>query len=374
MKPCECAGLWMLGINRVQENNMLKRWFIGASAMLMLVGVGAQAAAPELPAGAISKNTTIVAYFDGATLTPDAMREAAATVLGPNSPAVAQLNQTIGKYQEKHDKAVQAGADSIVMVAQTGGAAQAAGHGAAAAELQNQGVMYVHVRKGAHNAVEKMISDEMEPAEREKTTFSHEGDFVVMRQKGQKPAELPDPARAKTFADALAHNSTAALVVTFVPDDSTRQAAQNQQAGNQPQWMRDAVPVLANSQWSSVAVQFGKMPAIVMTDQAADAASATKLTNAVNAALAQLKQVAQNANAGGAGGGNAMMMFAPMLAPLADALKPTQQGSTVVINLNGQGLATIATTVAQFAPMLGAMGGRPGAAPRGGRPAPGAGQ
>lgn len=354
---------------------MLKRWFIGASAMLMLVGVGAEAAAPELPPSAITKDTTIVSYVDSQAISPDAIHEAAAAVLGANSPMIAQLDQHLGQYKEKYDKALKAGAQSAFIIAETGVKNNPGGNGAANSEPDSPARLYVPLRKGADaQAIQQSITEDLEPAEREKTVFSHEGDYLIMRQKTQKAPLPPDPERAKKFSEALSHSGDAAVTVVFIPDAATRQEAQNVQVQGQAQWIQDAMPVLANSQWGSVAIRFGKMPSIIMTDQAADAASATKLTNAVNAALAQLKQAAQNANAGGAGGGNAMMMFAPLLAPLADALKPTQQDSMVVINLNGQGLATIATTVAQFAPMLGAMGGRPGAAPRRGAPAGGGAQ
>jgi len=220
----------------------------------------------------------------------------------------------------------------------------------------------VQLKPGADaGAVEKMIREEMKPEDQAKTAFERQGNFLMVHEKDTKMSAKPDPARAKQFMDALEHSSKAAVVVAFIPNQAMRDQAKNQPKDqNLPKWMQDAMPVAINSQWATFALNFGQSPSIVVTDQTADEQSAKTLNDSINAALAELRQLAQNANQGGGGGG--MAMFAPMLAPLANALKPVQQGSTVTVQLNGPALRMIAETAANLAPMFMGPGGQgPGA-------------
>src|SRR5689334_9354132 len=124
---------------------MLTRIATTASAMLMLMSMQAGAAAPPLPPNAISADTIVVSYMDGATFTPDAMRQAARTVLGPNSPSLAQLNQQIDKYQARYDKAIKAGVQSLMVVAN----AEKAGAANAAGSPADRALTFVQLKPGA---------------------------------------------------------------------------------------------------------------------------------------------------------------------------------------------------------------------------------
>ncbi len=337
---------------------MLTRIATTASAMVMLLSVQAGAAAPQLPPNAVGPQTTVVSYMDGSTFTPDAMRQAARAVLGPNSPSLAQLNQQIAKYQERYDKATQAGVQSLMVIANTSAPQKnPAGANAAAPPqgMKEQAATWVQLKPGADSAaVEKMIREEMKPEDQDKAVFERQGNFLVMHQKDQKLPANADAARAKQFADALSH-ANAAVVVAFIPDQAMRdQAKKEQNNANSPKWIQDAMPVLSNSQWGTLAVNLGQAPAITVTVQTADDQSAKTLSASINAGLAQLRQLAQNPNQG-AGAGGPMAMIAPMLAPLADALRPNQQGSTVMVQLNGPALSMIAETAAHLAPVF--MGG-----------------
>jgi hypothetical protein len=346
----------------------------GASVLMLvplMVGSRVRAAAPALPPDAVGPDTTVVVHMDAANLTPDAMRQAAGSALGNQSPSRQQIEQQIAKFQEKYEQAIKAGVLSITMVAttheMTGANPEVPGPGhnpGAEGSAKSQGFVYVQLKPGANASdVQRMISDNMEPEEREKAAFDHQGNFLIVHEKGQQPPSRPDPARAKQFSDALGRTGNAAFVVAFVPDaairDQARQQANNAQG---PRELQDAMPVLANSRWATVAINLGNSPGLVITDETADANSATKLTTAINSALAQLKQMAQGAQNGQ---GGPMAMFAPMLAPLADALKPVQNGSTVTVSLSGPALSMVANTVAQFAPMLGMGRGGPGGPGRG---------
>ena len=336
---------------------MLTRIATTASAMMMLLSVQAGAAAPQLPPNAVGPQTTVVSYMDGASFTPDAMRQAARAVLGPNSPSLAQLNQQIAKYQEQYDKATKAGVQSLMVIANTSAQRNPGGANAAAPEgMKEQAATWVQLKPGADSAaVEKMIREEMKPADQEKNVFERQGNFLVVHEKDQKLPAASDADRAKQFIEALSHAANAAVVVAFIPDQATRDQAKNQQNNaNTPKWIADAMPVLSNSKWGTLAVSFGQSPAITVTVQTADDQSAKTLATSINAGLAQLRQLAQNPNQG-PGAGGPMAMFAPMLAPLADALKPNQQGSTVTVQLNGPALAMIAETAANLAPVF--MGG-----------------
>lgn len=327
---------------------MLKRWFIGASAMLVLVGIGAQAAEVQrLPADAVGKDTTVVVSVNAAKCTPDAMREAAQAVFGPNDPNLAKINQAIDQFNEQVYKDGLAKVETITVVGKFDPFSQ---HPGGANDPAEQGVAYTRLKPGTDSkTLEKWLSDKWQSEDRQKATFDHEADFTVIHLKSQKLEHASDAGRGKMMADALSRNESAAVVIGFVPSAAIQnEAMQHLQQAHGEQWSQDAVSVLANSQWATLAIQLGKSPAIVGRVEASDAASATKLSNALNAGLAQLKQTLQDPNRGGGMG--------PMLMPLVDTLKPVQESKAVVVTINGPALSKVASMAASFAPLLGSGG------------------
>lgn len=319
---------------------MLKRWLIGASALLMLVGVRAQAAAIErLPADAVGKDTTVVVSLNASKCTPDAMREAARAVFAPNDPNLAKINQAIDQFNEKYYKGGLTGVETVTAVGKF--------DPFTANDPGENGVAYVRLKPGTDSkTLEKWITDSMQPEDRQKAAFDHDAEFMVMHPKGQKLEHAPDAGRAKMMADVLSRNENAAFVIGFVPNAAIQnEAMQHLQQAHGEQWSQDAVSVLANSQWATLAIELGKSPAIVGRVEASDAASATKLSNAITAGLAQLKQKLQDPNQGGGMG--------PMLMPVVDALKPVQESKAVVVTINGPALSKIASIAGPLvAPLL----------------------
>lgn len=354
---------------------MIRHKMIVTLAGLLLCGIRANGAAPKLPEKAIGPDTIVVIHMGGATLTPDALRQAAEAVLGDNA---ARANDQIAKYQEKYDKAIKAGVQSMTFVGRFDpqadakaakpkpAAANAADQGNENSDANN-GVAYIRLKPGADTAaIQKMLSDEMDPAQKAKTVFNKDGEFLVMHQKDEKLNASGDRTRMRQFAEAINQAPAAGIVLAFVPNQGVRDKYQKEDQTQLPPFMTQAMPAVLNSKWVTLAMTPGKNPSLTITDNAADDASAKLLTDSVNAGLTQMKEMAQQAQNGQGGAGNPMaMMLAPMLAPLADAMKPTQAGTKVTVTLQGPALGMIAQTGMQLGAMFGNMGaagaGRPGA-------------
>jgi murein DD-endopeptidase MepM/ murein hydrolase activator NlpD len=321
-----------------EEAQMSKLKFVGAAALVAAMAcLRANAAAPVLPPGAIDADTVVVAHADAASFTPESVRKAATAILGPNA---AQGNQGLAKFEEKYNAVLKAGGQSLTMVSEDKSKAAGAADGAAAPS--GQGIMYIQLKPGADvDAIEKTILEDMRAEEREKAVFEKKGDFLVMHQKGEIPPILPDAGRAKVFSDALSSVSDAAIQIAFVPNQAARDKAK-QQAGGAPKQVQDAMPILTNSKWVTIAVKLGNAPAATATANTADVASAQKLTDDINGFLAYMKQTAANPNAGGQAGPGPEAMIAMMVAPLADSLKPTTNGTNVSITITGQAVSGIA--------------------------------
>ncbi|MDB5292129.1 MAG: hypothetical protein JWL69_3370 [Phycisphaerales bacterium] len=318
----------------------------GAAAVLAMVCLRANAAGPVLPPDAIGADTVMVMHADSSTFTPDGVRKAATAVLGPNA---AQGNQGLAKFEEKYNAVLKAGGQSVTMI-QGDKPKAAAGAPEAGPGANSQGVVYIQLKPGADvDAIQKAISDEMQPTERENAVFEKKGDFLMMHKKGEAPPVAADATRAKVFSDALSSVSDAGLQIAVVPNQAARDEIKKG-AATAPKELRDAVPVLANSKWVTIAVKLGNAPAATATANTADAESAQKLADGMNAFVANMKQAAANPN-GQAAGPEAMI--AMMIAPLADSLKPTTDGTNVSVTITGKAVSGVAQM------FMGAQGGGP---------------
>src|SRR5581483_9481377 len=180
-------------------------WLKAAVCVAALAAARAQAATPQLPDNAIGEDSIVVATFDPSKLTADALQASSQAVMGPN----AQRNQQkISDFQKKRDAIVAAGGEAAAMVVSMPPKAAAAGAGADADAASPPGpkpVMYVKMKPGADaKALENAITQDMEPAEKDKTQFDHQGDFLVMHEKGQTLPTAGSPERAKAFNDGFA--------------------------------------------------------------------------------------------------------------------------------------------------------------------------
>ncbi len=339
----------------------------GAMALVMAIGGWqARAAAPALPPDSVAPNTLAVIHMDAAHFNPDALRTAAKAVLGENAD---RANDAIAKFQEKYDKAANAGvqAMTIVMTRQSkkaaddagAGSGPGAGPGPGAAARQNQPdtVVYWQLKPGADiKAVKAAATADMPPADRNNAVFEEQGRFLAMHEKNKPLPTGHDAALARTFSDALGTIGDASVQIAVIFDaEAKAEMLKDAQKPDAPKGMKDAAPLLANSKWVTIAVNFGNAPGITATANTADAGSAKQLSDDINTALDDMKQQANNPN-----GGGAAAMFAPLIASLADGLKPTQTGSQVSVGIKGQSLNMIAGIAMQF---MGGPGG-PGGAPR----------
>ncbi|MDB5304189.1 MAG: hypothetical protein JWM97_1738 [Phycisphaerales bacterium] len=322
----------------------------GAAALVAaMVCLRANAAAPVLPPDAIGADSVLVVHADSNVFTPESLRKAATAVLGPNA---ADGNQKLAKFEEKYNAIVKAGGQSVTMVQESKPKDAGANEGP---DANKQGITYIQLKPGADvKAIEKTILDEMSPADREKAVFEKKGDFLMMHQKGEAPPAAADAARTKLFSEALSSVSDAAVQVAFVPNQLVRDEAKKG-AAEAPKQLQEALPILTNSKWVTIAVKFGNAPAATATANAADAESAQKLADSINGFLGSMKQAAANPNP--QAGPEAMI--AMMVAPLADSLKPKTDGTKVSMTITGQAVSGIAQM------FMGARQGGPGGPPPG---------
>lgn len=352
---------------------MTKFRLAGAMGMCVLMAcLTARAAAPELPPDAVGTDTSVVVHLNPAQFTPANLRSAMQAVMGPNAQ---QLEPNIAKFEAAYKKAQDAGVESMTLVfTPAASAAEPPAAGAAQpppAKNGPQGLVYMKLKSGADPAaVEQAVKSDMSDEQKNATDFKSAGKYLILRDKGQPIPTKSDDARARQFADALGTVADAAIQIAFIPNAQTKkEMIQEANAGNPPPAVKDAIPLVANSKWVTIAAALGNAPSLKITANAADANSATRLSQDINNALAQLKQFAGQAAQGQGGPGAAM---AAMVANLAQGIAPAQNGNEVSIAIQGPTLGRIANMGFMFyALQHRPSGGGFGPPPGGGRPAPG---
>lgn len=315
-----------------------------------LMGLSARAAAPELPPDAVTAQTIAVIRADSAHCNPDALKAAAYSILGANA---SKTDEALAKFKEKFDKVQETGVEAMTLVMTKPAEPKSAEPTAAA---------YLMLKDGSDpKAVEKMIREQMPENKKDDSAFEEQGKYLVIHQKNQPLPTGPDAAKSQVFADALGSISDAAIQIAFIPDaDMKEKMSKSGAEGDAPPYAKDAVPIVVNAKWITLAVALGDTPGLTFGINAGDDASATKLADDITAGLEDLKK--QAANGGGPGA-----MFGPLVPQIADAMKPTTRGGVVSAGLKGKPLTTIAMLVMQF---TGMGAGGPGAGPASGAPAP----
>jgi hypothetical protein len=334
---------------------------IGALALafvaLLWSAARAGAADPAIPASGIGNDTFLVVHMNGAKVDPASVEAAARSILGANFPPGAQ--DGLSKYKEKYEEYSKAGAESVTMVVSGDPTKE---------NTRPQPLIYVKLKPGTdHATVEQRIrADEAKEGKGEQQTeFSHEGDYLVMREKG-----TPAPAsgggganadRAKLFSDAMS-GADKAVAFAFVPTDALRDKmkkdAANAGAGAPP-WAASLAPLLADSKWLRGDLSLGDSPTLGVTLLAADENSAKQISDVTVQAGQQLKATADQLKQAAAQNPQFAQMATSMGA-LADALKPTQDGAKVKLNVDGK---TVGPAVMSMMMMF---GGGPGGAPKAG--------
>ncbi len=334
---------------------MLKlNWMAALALVAMCVGRTARAAGIELPPEAIGPDTFFVIHADAAHLTPDQIRAAAATAMGDNAD---QANDFIASFRERYDKAVKAGVESVVVIGTSSQRVGDAGNNLNADGKQNQRgmnppVVWFRLKAGGDmKALEQALMKDVPEKQRGEILFDQVENWVVMHRKGQEAPEKLDPVRSRAFSDALGTMSESAIRLAMIPDAKIKEEM-NKFAGRDaaPKLAKDALPPLSASRWITIAVALGNNPGLTISANTADGASARQLRDAVDRALEDLKHPPEN--------GGPLVILGPMLAPLADGMKPMMNGSIVTSSLKGEPLNHLVTMITTFR-----MAARPPAPP-----------
>jgi hypothetical protein len=272
---------------------------------------------------------------------PASVEAAAKAMMGPSFAAV---QEGLTKYKEKYEEMTQSGAESVSIVV-TG----------KPEDKEPNAAVYVKMKPGAdHAAAEKKLREAQAKEKGDDMDISNEGEFLVMRKKGVEPIKGGQADRAATFAQV--GNTDKALSVVFVPTEAFR-AKMKQPAGEQmPDWGKAAQQFVADSKWMKLDVALGDSPNLGVTLEAADETGAKGIADAVTKGSEQLK-----AQAAALQGSPQGAPIAQAFTGLAEAMKPTQNGSKVTLSVDGKVIGPAVGSMLPF--MMGAAGGA------GGRPA-----
>lgn len=334
-------------------------WLKAAVCVVGLAAMRAGAITPQLPDNAIGEDAIVVATFDPNKLTSDALQASSQAIMGPNAQ---RDEQKLSDFQKKRDAIVAAGGEAATIVMSMPAKEAGAAAADAGSPPEPKPVVYVKMKAGAdETALKNAITQDMSQEDKDKTQFDRQGDFLVMHEKGQTLPTSGSAERAKAFNAGFADAGDSAASVVLVPNEALK-AQVNGMATNAPPAFREILPALMSSKWISLSGKVGSDPSVALVGQAADDASAKQIVDHINDGVARLKQMAdqmkQNPHASS---------YAAMFSNLADALKPTQEGSKVTVTLNKDALSTIA----QFGVMRSGMA--PGRRPMGQQPPPDAG-
>jgi hypothetical protein len=340
-----------------------KRVALGRRAMAIALAFAAallcdraSAADPAIPASGITNDTFLVVHMVGAKVDPASVEAAARSILGANFPPNAQ--EGLSKYKEKYEEYSKAGAESVTMVV-SGDPTKDTG------TSKPQPLIYLKLKPGSdHAAVEQKIrADEAKEGKGDdKTEISHEGDYLVMREKGTPaPSGGGNADRAKLFSDAMS-GADKAIAFAFVPTDPLREKMKKEAANagaGAPPWAASLAPLLADSKWARADLSLGDSPTMGVTLLAADENSAKQINDITVQASQQLKAMADQLKQAAAQNPQFAQMATSMGA-LADSLKPTQDGAKVKLSVDGK---TVGPAVMSMVMMY---GGGAGGAPKAG--------
>jgi hypothetical protein len=330
--------LYWVPVRERKDSFMLVKKISRAAAVLALALVcgRASAEAPQLPAKAVGDDTWLVVHVNAAKLDPDSIDQSLQAILGPQA---AMAQQAMSDFRTKYKEIVDAGAQSMTIVAS----------GPVGDGKEPNGVGYIKLKPGTdHAAVEKKIRDEQAKSgtkDADNTEFLNDGDYLIVHKKGTPMPAGGASDRTKLFTDALG-SSEKSLVFAFVPTPDIRTKMKESAKGNNdaPDWAKNLGPQLSDAKWMSVDVNLGAAPTIGVTAQAADDASAKSIADSVTQGQQQLQTMADQMKQNPQGAA-----FAGALGALADALKPTQAGSKVSLTIDG---AKVGPAVQTMIPML----------------------
>jgi hypothetical protein len=301
---------------------------ISCFAALALAAVTAQAAPPKLPATAIAEDTFFVATLNLAKLDPASREAAAKAALGDKAGDVEEM---LTAYKAHYEKFAGKGAQTATIVMRGD------------PDQQQQGpepVMYVSLKAGAdHEALEKQIREEEGENNPQPMEISHDGDFMVMRKKGQELPATGSEERAKLFSDALG-NAEKPAVAVLIFNEAMLKGVQKAVG----QGMPPALATLAtDSKSMRLEVTLGEGMGAEITLQGADEEAAKRLADAVTglgdlirAEIPQMKQAVLQPPVRAAVQVKPMLEMVEPLTAIAEALKPEQAGAKVTIKADAK--------------------------------------
>ena len=295
------------------------RWL--ACSVVVLGGIAVKAAPLNLPAYAVPEDAFFVATVELSKADPAALEATVKALLGEKA---GEADGDLKIYKTYYEKYAGFGAERITVVMR----------GDPDKQKSPEPMLYVKFKAGAeHVAAEKQIrADEGEnnPLPME---ITHDGDFMLVRAKGQMPPTEGSEGRTKLFAEALG-NSEKPVVGALIFNEALLREAKNSPAQGQPPGFQSMV---SDPKWYLFEITLGEASKAEVTIQTADEEVAKRVADAVTgigdfvkAQAAQMKQQFANMPKQALQQLGPMAEMADAMTTMAEAFKPTQMGSKVM--------------------------------------------
>jgi hypothetical protein len=321
---------------------------ISCLLLLTLFSLATRAAPLNLPPTAIADDTFIIATLDLTKLDPATLEATAKAALGEKA---ADADDLLGSFKTHYEKFAGKGAESITAVI-SGDPDQQKGP---------KTIFYVRFKQGAdHAAVEKQIRDSEGEGNPTPLEIIHEGDFMLIHEKGSEPPQAGSEPRAKRFTDALADSDKPAAVVVIFNDAMIKSVKKDVGHGAPP----GVQTLVEDSKSIRMDATLGDAVKGEVVIETADEEAATRMMGAItglgefmSAQVTQMKQAFVQAPPQALGQLGPQMAtmreLADAAAILAEAFKPQQSGTKITLPADAKVLGAILKTVILSQKMMG---------------------
>ena len=328
---CGCCApkLAMVGKKGLWMNLQPLTRILSCFAVMVFAGVPVQAAPLKLPANAIAGDTFLVATVDLAKANPAILEASAKAVLGEKAGKVDSL---LSGFKTHYEKYAGKGAESVTVVLRYDPDPRKG----------FQPIFYVKFKPGAdHAAVEKQIREEEGENNPAALEISHDGDFMVLRQKGLELPSAGSEERTKLFAEALGDSDKPVIGALIFNDAMVKGLREDVGHGAPP----GLVPMATDSKWLRMEMTLGEAVKMEVTIQTADEEAGKRVADAVTGLgdfikaqiAAQMKQAAAQADPH-------FGEFVDAMTAIAEAFKPQQTGTKVTVTADAKAVGGMLRT------------------------------
>lgn len=280
---------------------------------------------PPLPDALLTDRTPVLVWVDGRHMTPAAVRETVAVLLGDRA---GQFDGQIAMFEQFYQAFAQAGGTSLIGVVPVDGG-----------EESGDQMLYVSLAPDADEAEVSAWIQQVNPDPALDLQTRRNGDWMVGSPGGAELQVSEGKDIRAAVEEACQAMGPSPLLVTIVPTaDLLAEAESHKDAVPGGADLVELQPMLERARWFAIAVRLGEAVGIYTTMQLPDRSTAA---NAAQLAKEKLDEtLAQLAQSGGP-----MALVGPML---RGVVQITAEEDRLRINLSGPGFRTLAAMAASF--------------------------